>query len=336
MNNFIQSPLKSALFQGWFVIAFGFIGFIYWAGTYPLEQGVPGSGFLIAETEKIAVISPMTGLVTRVEKRLGDKVKEGEVLLEFDPKSIESNERTTLESIRGIEVSNASLLRALQARKEQIEAIKLQFNSMEKLMESGFASPNMLANIKSQLALTQSESQEMQSRIEQNESRLRELRERIVAIRHEMSLQKIRAPANGRVMNTSLHRPGVNITAGSQIMEIAPESDRLVIDARLPVDYATRITSGMLVDVMFPTISGSSSSKFQGNLEYVSADRLMDARTNQAYLECRVSLQSDDLRLADLGLRAGLPATIMVKTGPRTVLSYLTRPITERLARGMQ
>ncbi len=334
--NIIQSLFKSALIQGWLVIAIGFIGFLIWAGSFPLEQGVPGSGFLIAETEKIAVISPLSGLVTRVEKRLGDKVIEGDVLFEFDPKSIESNERTTLESIRGIEVSNASLLRAFQARKEQIEAVKLQYNSMEKLMESGFASSNMLANIKSQLALTQSETQEMQSRIEQNESRLRELREKIVAIRHEMSLQKIRAPATGRVMNTSLHRPGVNITVGSQIMEIAPESDRLVIDARLPVDYATRVTSGMVVDVLFPTIPGSSSSKFQGNLEYVSADRLMDSRTNQAYLECRVSLKKDDLQLTEMGLRAGVPATIMVKTGPRTLLSYLTRPITERLARGMQ
>jgi len=321
--------------QGYLVIVLGVVGFVFWASVFPLNQGIPGSGFLLAKIEKVPVISPMTGLVSSVEKRLGDTVVLGDVLLEFDTKPLESEERTALESIRGLETSNASLLMALRARKEQIEAIKIQYESSDKLTIAGFFSPNALAGLKSQLALAQSDTQEIQSRFDQNESRLRELRERLVAIKHALSLQKIRSPISGRVMNSSLHNPKVNITTGTLIMEIVPDSDVLVLDARLPVDYATNVFQGMNVDVMFPTIPGNSSLIFQGTLDYVSADRVIDARTNQMYLECRISLQ-DDSRLKELGLRAGLPATVMVKTGPRTLLSYLARPLSERVNKGMQ
>jgi len=46
--------------QGWIVVIFGFFGFILWASLYPINQGIPGSGFLIPKTEKIAFLAPAT------------------------------------------------------------------------------------------------------------------------------------------------------------------------------------------------------------------------------------------------------------------------------------
>ena len=114
-----------------------------------------------------------------------------------------------------------------------------------------------------------------------------------------------------------------------------PDSERLLIDARIPVDYATRAQIGMTVDVMFPTLPGSSTFRIKGTVEYLSADRLTDTRTNQIYLEGRVSLD-DQASIDQLNLRAGLPATVLLNTGPRTLLSYITRPLTERMAKGLQ
>jgi multidrug resistance efflux pump len=330
-----SSLLLSAQIQGWIVVLLGFIGFIAWAATYPIDQGIPGSGFLISKAERIQVVAPSTGLVTAVAKRAGDSVQEGDVLLEFDAKPQQSNERSVREAIRGIEVSNLSLGSALTARNAQVAAVQAQYDSSVKLVESGFASASALSTMQTQLSLAQSEALELKSRIEQNEYRLRELKERQASLRHEMALLKIHAPASGKVMNMAVKSAGVNITAGSQIMEIVPDGERLLIDARIPVDYATRAHAGMAVDVMFPTLPGSSTVRIKGKLDYLSADRITDTRTNQIYLEGRVSLE-DQSQIDALNLRAGLPATVLLNTGPRTLLSYIIRPLTERMAKGLQ
>jgi multidrug resistance efflux pump len=327
--------LLNAQIQGWIVVLLGFIGFVVWAATYPIDQGVPGSGFLISKAERIQVVAPSTGLVTAVAKRAGDSVQEGDVLLEFDSKPQQANDRSVQESIRGIEVSNVSLRSALSARNAQVAALQAQYDSLLKLVDSGFVSASSLATIQSQLSLAQSEALELKSRIEQNEYRLRELRERQASLRHEMALLKIHAPASGKVMNMAVKSAGVNITAGSQIMEIVPDGERLLIDARIPVDYATRAHAGMTVDIMFPTLPGSSTVRIKGKLDYLSADRITDTQTNQIYLEGRVSLD-DQTQIEALNLRAGLPATVLLNTGPRTLLSYITRPLTERMAKGLQ
>ncbi len=330
-----SSLLINAQIQGWIVVFLGFIGFIAWAATYPIDQGIAGSGFLISKAERIQVVAPSTGLVSAVGKRAGDSVLAGDVLLEFDAKPQQANERSVQESIRGIEVSSVSLRSALTARNAQVAALQTQYNSSLKLVDAGFASASALATIQTQLSLAQSEALELKSRIEQNDYRLRELRERQTSMRHEMALLKIHAPASGKVMNMAVKSAGVNITAGSQIMEIVPDGERLLIDARIPVDYATRAHAGMAVDVMFPTLPGSSTVRIKGRLDYLSADRITDTRTNQIYLEGRVSLD-DQIQIDKLNLRAGLPATVLLNTGPRTLLSYIIRPLTERMAKGLQ
>ena len=400
--------LQLAQLQGWLVVIFGVFGFFGWAAVYPIDQGIPGSGFLISKTERIQVISPKTGYVSKLDKLAGDSVNEGDILFEFDTLILESNLNSLQKSIHGIETANSSLELALNAKKSQVSAlqaeyevlldsvkseftptnslarsnrlqiseaptqsaldgrnrqlsaVRSQYDSALKLVESGFVSANSLATsqiqlsqaeielldfksqvnqnkfrLKSQLSLVESEILELMARIAQNDQRINELKESMITIRHEMAMSKVRSPATGQVMNTSIKSAGLNITAGSQIMEIVPDSERLLIDARIPVDYATRAQVGMPVDVMFPTLPGSSTFRIKGTVEYLSADRLTDTRTNQIYLEGRISLD-EHASIDQLNLRAGLPATVLLNTGPRTLLSYITRPLTERMAKGLQ
>ena len=105
MNRPIIKLLNRAQREGWAVVIIGFFGFFIWSATYPMEQGVPGSGFVISQNEKITIVSPVTGLVINVAKKLGDSVVPGDVLIEFDSKPLESSERSAEESIRGIEIS---------------------------------------------------------------------------------------------------------------------------------------------------------------------------------------------------------------------------------------
>ena len=55
--------------QGWLVVFFGVFGVLLWAGLYPLDQGVSASGFLIPQSEKITIVSPSTGMITRMHHK---------------------------------------------------------------------------------------------------------------------------------------------------------------------------------------------------------------------------------------------------------------------------
>lgn len=327
--------LTIAELHGWLVIVLGFGGFLLWASFYPMQQGVSGSGFLISQSDRLSVVAHMTGLVAGLPKKLGDDVQAGDILLEFDGGQLRATERTVLQTRAGLLRSLQSLKQAMSSRSEQLEALRLQYASAAKLVDAGFASSNSLASIKSQLALAESESLELQSRVEQMNSSSREIEERLASIHHEMTLLKLKSPVDGQVMNMGVKSAGVNVILGTQVMEIAPETRQLWVDARIPVEMGDRVQTGMTVNIMFPTLQVGANQRFQGYLNYLSGDKLTDQRTGQVYLEARIGFMTDEAPKLT-SLRAGLPALVIINTGPRTLMSYILRPLTERVQRGMQ
>lgn len=320
---------------GWLVILLGLGGFGLWAAVYPMQQGVPGTGFVVGRAEKVAVVAHTTGLVAQLPKKAGDAVRAGDLLMEFDGGQLRATERTLLQSKAGLERSIPPLKSALRARGDQIDALRGQHLAATKLVDAGFASANSLATIRNQLAIAESESLELLSKIEQSESALKEAEERIASVRHDMTLLRLTSPVDGQVMNLTLKSSGVNVVTGTPILEIAPQTRQLWVDARIPVQLGDRLKPGMSVDVMFPTLEGDTTQRIAGLLEYLSADRMSDPRTGQAYLEARIGLDAASLAQAP-NLRTGLPATVMINTGTRTLLSYVIRPVIERVNRGMQ
>jgi len=321
--------------QGWLLIVLGVGGSLLWAGSYPMEQGVSGSGYLVSQSDKVAVLAHTTGRVARLPHKAGDAVRAGDVLLEFDKEHLRSSERALLQSMEGLKRTTATLKAALQARTEQLAALRDQQNSLSSLVKAGFASQAALNQASQQLALAQSEALELQSKIEQNQSMLKEASERLEATRHEMTMLQLVSPVDGQVMNALVTSPGVNVMAGTQVMEIAPQSQQLFVSAQIPIEFADRVRTGMTVDVMFPTLNGNTTPRIKGQIDYLSPDRLTEARTGRAYLEARVRLMED--RTADLGpLKTGLPTSLVINAGQRTLLSYILRPVQERMQRGLQ
>ncbi len=68
---------------------------------------------------------------------------------------------------------------------------------------------------------------------------------------------------------------------------------------------------------------------------FVSADRITDPKTGIPYFEDKVKIM-DAETMKKLNLRIGLPATIIINTGSRTLLSYILRPFTERLDQSLK
>ncbi len=314
-------------YRGWFVIDFGFIGFLIWAALYPIDQGIHSSGYVISGTKPIDVTSPMPATIKHIYKKDGDRVVTGDVVMELNVQPVEPQDRNTLNLIKQLEASNNSLKNAHVSLQQQVAALEIQYQSIEQLLASGFATKNYLSSIEVQLASSRSESFQIKSRMEENETKLRELKERINALRV--------SPISGTLINLGSGRIGGQIQVGDKLFSVQPSSIDLLVSIRIPVDYVTQIKNGLSVNIIFPTIPGGMAVNFEGRLDHVSNDRMVDDKTNASYFNGIVAIPNTP-RIEELQIKNGLPVSVIIKAGHRSLLSYITRPFMERLMRGLR
>ncbi|MFY8014530.1 MAG: HlyD family efflux transporter periplasmic adaptor subunit, partial [Limnohabitans sp.] len=131
--------------------------------------------------------------------------------------------------------------------------------------------------------------------------------------------------------------PGSVIGPGQKIMDIIPEKAELIVEARIQPQVIDRINPKQLADIRFSAFSHSPLLMVEGKVESISKDLLTDPDLKQSYYLARISLtQQGRDALGDRELTAGLPAEVMIKTGARSLMSYLTYPLVRRLHKSMK
>ena len=146
--------------------------------------------------------------------------------------------------------------------------------------------------------------------------------------------QVIVSPADGEVMDLKYATPGGVIPPRETILEIVPESMRLVTEARIRPEDINRIHRGQAADIRFTAFKYRTTQMVHGTLIYVSADRLLDRASNQAYYVALIEADAASLASAgNLKLLAGMPAEVYIKGEERTPLQYLVEPVSQVLLR---
>jgi HlyD family secretion protein len=161
-----------------------------------------------------------------------------------------------------------------------------------------------------------------------------ELVERGVAARDLLDRIEMRAPASGVIHKLSAHTIGGVIRTGDVVMEIVPDTDDLLVEARLQPQDIDQVRPGQKAFVRFSAFNQRVTPQLAGTVSLVSADTSHDPQTNAAYFTVRVVLPDQERRrLGGLQLVSGMPAEVFMQTGSRTMLSYLLKPITEQMNR---
>jgi membrane fusion protein, type I secretion system len=161
-----------------------------------------------------------------------------------------------------------------------------------------------------------------------------ELVERKIAARDLLNRIEIRAPVSGVVNQLSVHTIGGVIRAGETVMQIVPDTENLVVEARLEPRDIDQVRTGQTAFVRFSAFNQRVTPELTGKVSYVSADTSRDQQTHAPYFTVRVVLPKHERRrLAGLQLVPGMPAEVFMRTGSRTMMSYLLRPITDQMRR---
>ncbi|BCG66091.1 MAG: membrane fusion protein, epimerase transport system (plasmid) [Methyloprofundus sp.] len=166
-------------------------------------------------------------------------------------------------------------------------------------------------------------------------AKLIDAEERVTALSDKVVRTEIRAPVGGRAMGMMIHTEGGVILPGRPILDIVPQNEELIVDARVSPMDIDRVHVGLVAQVRLSAFKQALTPVVEGKLITLSADRLMDEQTGMPYFSAQVELTPESLvKLEDFELLPGMPAEVLINTGERTVFEYLTQPVSNAFARG--
>ncbi|MGR8999869.1 MAG: HlyD family type I secretion periplasmic adaptor subunit [Gammaproteobacteria bacterium] len=260
-----------------------------------------------------------------------------------------------------------SKIKGLQGQRSSKQVLMKSYgeeaHDLKELLAEGFADKQRLRDIERSYALVTGEIAELTSEIAGNEMQIGETKlqilqlqkkfqeevagklgevqaqlydvaQRLAATKDKVARIEIKSPANGRVLGLSVHNVGGVILPGKPILDIVPQKEELIIDAKVsPIDI-DRVRVGLLAEVRFSAFKQALTPKVQGKVINLSADRLIDENSESSYYLAQIELTPDSYsKLGNLELLPGMPAEVLINTGERTVFEYLMQPITNAFAR---
>ncbi len=184
--------------------------------------------------------------------------------------------------------------------------------------------------------------QEMRSEVGKELAEIRgktaEYVERKVAAEDQLKRIDIRAPQDGVVHQLSVHTVGGVITAqGEPIMLIVPEADALRVEAKIQPQEIDQLHIGQRAVLRFSSFSQRTTPELNGEVTLVAADVSQDQKTAASFYTIHIKIGPDEIkRLEGLRLVPGMPVEAFVQTSPRTVMSYLVRPLHDQLMRAFR
>lgn len=172
------------------------------------------------------------------------------------------------------------------------------------------------------------------SQIESTQKDLADLAERLVASADLLRRMKVLSPQDGTVVAIQVFTDGGVIKAGEPIMDIVPQEDLLVVDAKVRPTDIDAVRVGQRADIALVSYKRRVVPQVAGVVMNVSADLLTDPRSGEGFYTARIRVDSAELdRLTGVELYPGMPVDAFILTGRRTALDYLLSPITDGLRR---
>jgi HlyD family type I secretion membrane fusion protein len=168
-------------------------------------------------------------------------------------------------------------------------------------------------------------------------TRLFDLEERLRPSKDASDRQRIAAPIAGEVVGMRVFSPGSVVGPREVLMEIVPEDKTLVVEARIRPEDINHVRAGYPAEVRLTAYQTRTTPLVAGNVNYVSADRMVDPQSGAPYYVVNVDISAGALVDAgNLRMQAGMPAEVYIRTDSRTAFDYMLAPVTSYLRRGMR
>ncbi len=256
----------------------------------------------------------------------------------------------------------------LQFRLTQLTPLVEDAKSMRKLADDGFVPRSKaneaersgseaqagIANLRSQIAsigtalaanqlevskLKTAFTKDVDAALTESQKMRETVRIKVLSLRFDQSLTNVKATAAGTIVGLKVHTVGGVITAGQVLMEIVPPDLGLIAEVAVPPHLIDKVKVGLLADMRFSAFNSTTTPVVPGIVRLIGADRLPPQPPKfpeEYYLMQVETTQEARKTLADNTILAGMPVEVIVKSGQRTFMSYMLKPLADRFARSFK
>ena len=317
------------------------------------------------QREQVKISFHLDVIVAGKDPQIQQLILTQEQLFQSRRAGLRADLQSTAESIQGQQGLIQAYESMLINRKTQLALLTEELTNTRALVAEGYAPRNRQLELERMQAETQSSLAELQGNIvrarravgelqQRAESRQQEYRkdvetqlaevsrevpgdaEKYRAATDDLGRTEIKSPATGQVVGLAFQTVGGVVGPGQKLMDIVPEDQALLIEARVPPHLIDRVQKDLPVDVRFSSFANSPQLVVDGRVVSISADLLTEPQTNVPYYLARVQVTPDGLKhLGKRQLQAGMPVEVIFKTGERSMLTYLLHPLTKRMAASM-
>ncbi len=172
---------------------------------------------------------------------------------------------------------------------------------------------------------------EAAAELSRNEGELAQVTGLMAARKDQVDRTVIRAPLRGTVKNVRVNTIGGVIQPGQDIMEIVPLEEQLLVEAKIAPREVAFLRPGLPAKVKLTAYDYTVYGALDGVVELISPDTLREERKSEEASYYRVLVRTTKSALSvggrDLPIIPGMTATVEVRTGEKSVLDYLLKPV---------
>ena len=162
--------------------------------------------------------------------------------------------------------------------------------------------------------------------------------EKFVAVAADLDRMEIKSPATGQVVGLTVQTVGAVLQPGQKLLDVVPDTQTLLLEAHIPPHLIDKVQNGLPADIRFNSFAHSPQLVVEGKVLSVSGDLLSDPQQPQyTYYLARVQVTPAGMKtLGQRQMQPGMPAEVVIKTGERSLLTYLLHPLTKRFAASLK
>ncbi len=154
-----------------------------------------------------------------------------------------------------------------------------------------------------------------------------ELNKRIQKYSDSLNRTVLKSPVSGTVKLVSVNSKGAIVAPGVTVVEIVPENEKLIIEAKLPLSEIGYVKKNLEAKIRLNTPEGSRFRSIKGKVVFVGADRISSKDEDGFYLvKVETSENSFARKNEEYKLLSGVPVMVGIITGKRSFMDYFLTP----------
>lgn len=254
------------------------------------------------------------------------------------PSDVDPKARYAQAEVESFEARKRLLDEAVGAINRSLGMISKELKLAQDMSRSGLMSDVEVMRLNRQVNEIQQQRTERLSRYRQEasqelvrvQSEMAQLDEQMVVRQDALTRTVLKSPVHGFIKSVKAGTIGGVVGSGAPILEISPIGPKVLVEARIKPRDIGFVRLGQTAEVKLAGYDFNTYGGLEGKVTYISPDAVTEGdKTGEGHYRVIVTAERNNLKYKGEALPVipGMTSQVEIKTGERSVLSYLLRPI---------